>query len=134
MKRAARAVAMLATLFVSAATVAETDGAAIYERCLACHTLAHDAVGPRHCGVVGRRAGSVPGFAYSQPMRDSRLTWDETTLDRFLAAPRDVVPGTLMTYAGVPDAAERHALIAWLRRAAGDPALCPGAATAAGGD
>lgn len=121
---------MIAAALFGFATVvgpAMPDGAAIYERCLACHTLAHDAVGPRHCGVVGRRAGSVPGFAYSQSMLDSALTWDETTLDRFLAAPRDVVPGTLMTYAGVPDPAERRALIAWLREAAHDPALCPGA-------
>ena len=115
---------MMPSLLLAAAMFAVPDGAAIYERCLACHTLAHDAVGPRHCGVVGRRAGSVPGYAYSPSMRNSGLTWDEATLDRFLAAPTTVVPGTLMTYAGVPDPAERHALIAWLRQAAGDPAVC----------
>jgi len=40
-------------------------GKEIYARCLACHALAYDRVGPRHCGLLGRRAGSVPGFAYS---------------------------------------------------------------------
>ena len=114
--------------FAAAPAAATPDGAAIYERCLACHTLAHDAVGPRHCGVVGRRAGSVAGFAYSQPMRESGLTWDVATLDRFLSSPRDVVPGTLMTYAGVPDAGERRALIDFLAKAARDPSLCPATA------
>jgi cytochrome c len=92
-------------------------GAEVYNRCLACHALAYDRVGPRHCGLFGRRAGSVPDFAYSTPMKNSKITWNEKTLDRFLAKPLDVVPGTSMTYAGVPDSKERADLIAYLKRA-----------------
>jgi cytochrome c len=100
-------------------------GEAVYSRCLACHALARDRVGPRHCGLFGRRAGSVPGFEYSRAMRDSGLVWSEDTLDRFLADPPRAVPGTTMGYAGVKDAGERRDLIAYLRQAGRTKALCP---------
>jgi cytochrome c len=98
-------------------------GEQVYARCLACHALASDRVGPRHCGLLGRRAGSVPGFNYSPAMKKSKLTWDEKTLDRFLAKPMKVVPGTAMTYDGVPDPKDRADLIAYLRDA-GNSAEC----------
>lgn len=96
-------------------------GEQLYVRCMACHALARDRVGPRHCGVVGRRAGSVAGFDYSPAMKKSGLVWDRKTLDRFLANPPRTVPGTSMTYAGVPDAGERADLIAYLAQAAHSP-------------
>lgn len=96
-------------------------GEQVYARCLACHALASDRVGPRHCGLLGRRAGAVPGFSYSGAMRNSKLTWDERTLDRFLANPLKVVPGTSMTYAGVSEPADRRDVIAYLRRAGEGP-------------
>jgi cytochrome c len=98
-------------------------GEQVYARCLACHALASDRVGPRHCGLLGRRAGSVPDFNYSPAMKKSKLTWDEKTLDRFLAKPMKVVPGTAMTYDGVPDAKDRADLIAYLHEA-GNSAEC----------
>jgi len=91
-------------------------GEGLYGRCQACHAPKFDRVGPRHCGLFGRRAGSVPGFAYSLAMRRSTITWDEKTLDRFLAAPMKAVPGTTMTYDGVADRQERADLIAFLRQ------------------
>ena len=90
-------------------------GEAVYSRCLGCHAIEYNRTGPRHCGVMGRRAGSVPGFEYSPAMKKSGIVWDERSLERFLAAPTKVVPGTLMTYAGVPDAKDRADLIAYLR-------------------
>jgi cytochrome c len=56
----------------------------------------------------------VPGFAYSAANRQSGLTWDPATLDRYLTSPRQVVPGTLMTFAGLHDPAQRAAVIAYL--------------------
>ena len=94
-------------------------GERVYERCLACHALAYDRVGPRHCGVIGRRAGAVQGFAYSSAMQDSGIVWSERTLERFLADPPGAVPGTTMTYAGVADARDRADLVAYLARAGG---------------
>jgi cytochrome c len=91
-------------------------GEAIYERCLACHALAYDRTGPRHCGLFGRRAGSVNGYAYSDAMKKSKITWNAQTLDRFLANPMKAVPGTSMGYAGIADAKERRDLVAYLQR------------------
>ena len=91
-------------------------GEAVYSRCLACHSLEVNRTGPKHCGLFGRRAGSVPGYDYSPAMKRSKLVWNEKTLDRFLADPSKTVPGTTMTYAGVPDAKERADLIAYLKQ------------------
>jgi cytochrome c len=96
-------------------------GEAIYARCLACHALAYDRTGPRHCGLFGRRAGSVPGFAYSTAMQASGIVWNTGTLERFLADPMATVPGTAMGYAGIPDARERADLIAYLAEATRAP-------------
>lgn len=92
-------------------------GEAIYSRCLACHALAYDRTGPRHCGLFGRRAGSVKGFLYSDAMRHSKIVWNEASLNRFLASPLKTVPGTSMGYAGVKDDKERADLISYLKRA-----------------
>ena len=97
------------------------NGEAIYARCLACHALAYDRTGPRHCGLFGRRAGSVKGFAYSDAMKRSTIVWNEKTLDRFLANPLKAVPGTAMGYAGIEDRKERADLIAYLREANESP-------------
>ncbi|MFZ5790090.1 MAG: c-type cytochrome [Pseudomonadota bacterium] len=92
-------------------------GEEIYHRCQGCHSIDQNRVGPRHRGLFGRKAGSLPDFAYSAAMKNSGIVWDERTLDRFLANPRAVVPGTRMTYAGVKDPQERADLIAYLKRA-----------------
>jgi cytochrome c len=91
-------------------------GEQIYARCAACHALAFDRVGPRHCGLFGRLAGSVPGFDYSPAMKKSKIRWDEKTLERFIAKPLEMVPGSTMTYDGVTDAKDRSDLIAYLER------------------
>lgn len=93
------------------------QGEMVYSRCLACHALAYDRTGPHHCGLFGRRAGSVPGFAYSEAMKHSGIVWNAKTLDHFLANPLKAVPGTSMGYAGIPDSKERAALIAYLKHA-----------------
>ena len=92
-------------------------GEAVYARCFACHSLDADRTGPRHCGLLGRRAGSVPGFDYSPAMRASGIVWNAKSLDRFLADPVGTVPGTSMGYAGIKDARERADLIAYLGKA-----------------
>lgn len=107
----------LCTAATAAANPDAQRGEQIYTRCLACHALAYDRVGPRHCGLFGRLAGSVPGFEYSPAMKNSKITWNEKTLDRFLAKPLVMVPGSTMTYDGVPDPKERADLIAYLARA-----------------
>lgn len=100
-------------------------GEQVYGRCLACHALAYDRVGPRHCGLFGRLAGSLPGFPYSAAMKHARIVWDEKTLDLFLRKPLAMVPGSSMTYDGVADAGERADLIAYLRQAGRSPECRP---------
>ena len=122
----ARALAGIALAFVAGTAPAVSDDAAprgdpkagqeIYARCIGCHSLAYDRTGPRHCGLLGRRAGSVKGFGYSRAMERSRIVWTEKTLDRFLADPLTAVPGTSMGYAGVTDSKERADLIAYLKQ------------------
>ena len=92
-------------------------GEQLYARCAACHALAYDRVGPRHCALMGRRAGSIESFDYSAAMKKSGIVWNAKTLDRFLAAPMQRVPGTTMTYAGVTDPRERADLVAYLEQA-----------------
>jgi glucose/arabinose dehydrogenase/cytochrome c2 len=87
------------------------SGRRIFEqRCALCHSTGeHGAQGPGLGGVLGRKSASMP-FGYSRALRDANLTWDRATLDRFLAAPAQVVPGTTMPIA-VPDDIERRALV-----------------------
>jgi cytochrome c len=115
------ACAILAAALPVAAAGDVVRGEKVYERCAACHSLTHDRAGPRHCGLLGRRAGSVSGFDYSPAMRGSGIVWSARTLDRFIADPLRAVPGTSMGYDGVKDARERADLVAFLERAARSP-------------
>ena len=96
-----------------AAQVAE--GEALYEAlCAACHAPDANRIGPAHREVFGSRAGSVDGFSYTPALQSLDVVWDEETLDRWLAAPAAMVPGTSMGVS-VPDPDRRRALIAYLR-------------------
>ncbi len=90
-------------------------GQVLYQGCMDCHSIDKDDVGPRHRGVVGRRAGSIPGFGYSKALKNSGLTWDEATLDRWLTDPGALVPGTRMFYE-VEKPQDRADLIAYLKQ------------------
>jgi cytochrome c len=111
---------LLALLAAPAAALPPGDperGAAVYERCQACHSLDRNRTGPKHCGLIGRKAGGVEGFSYSKALRESGIVWDAGSLDRFLENPFKAVPGTRMGYAGVKDPQERADLIAFLAAA-----------------
>src|ERR1043165_19237 len=117
-----RRLGTLGTLAVLAAssTNAMPDavrGEQLYIRCMACHAVASDRVGPRHCGLFGRRAGSVPGFDYSPALKNSKITWKDKTLERFLTKTPALAPGTTMPYDGVADPRDRGDLIAYLKLA-----------------
>ena len=104
----------------NATAFAEGDpvkGEGIYHRCQGCHSIERNRIGPMHKGLFGRPAAGVPGFAYSDAMKNSGIVWNEQTLDQFLQGPRKMVPGTKMTYAGIADPQERADLIAYLKQA-----------------
>ena len=101
-------------------------GETVYEECIGCHSMKENVIGPRHCGVFGRKAGSVADYpSYTPVMKESGLTWDAKTLDEFLASPLSFLSGTAMGFVGVSDAGARADLIAYLEKAGKDPANCP---------
>lgn len=85
------------------------------QRCGACHALeaAPGKLGPPLKGVAGRKAGAVPGYAYSPAMKKAAFAWTPAQLDKFLKAPGQTVPGTKMMI-GLPDAKQRSAVVAYL--------------------
>ena len=85
--------------------------------CKACHAVVagQNGIGPSLAGVVGRKAGSVAGYAYSEPFRKLDLTWDEASLDKWLTNPMAMAPGTRMSFSGYPEAAKRKAVIDYLK-------------------
>ena len=90
-------------------------GAKLFEtQCSSCHELDKTKVGPALADVVGRRAGSVTGFPYSDALAKSGIVWTEQALDKWLAGPRADVPGALMPLS-VPDEAVRRDIIAYLK-------------------
>jgi len=99
-------------------------GNQIYASCIACHSPERNRTGPRHCGLFGRKSGSVSGFEYSTAMREASIIWNTETLDRFLESPLTIVPGTTMGFAGIKDDKKRQDLIAYLKSVSDSPGIC----------
>jgi cytochrome c2 len=100
-----------------AATGAAAGPPQAFNQCTACHSTApgKTIIGPSLAHVYGRKAGSLAGFQYSDAMKSSGLTWNAANLDAFLANPAGKVPGTLMGLAGIKDAAQRKAIVDYLK-------------------
>jgi len=97
-------------------TAAHAAPPAAYAACAACHSSdGTNGLGPSLKGVVGRKAGSAAGFRYSPAMKKTATTWDEKSLDNFLADTQKAIPGNTMPFPGVPDAAQRAEIIAYLK-------------------
>jgi cytochrome c len=86
------------------------------KRCTGCHSLTQDGEGPRLGGVVGRTSGSVSSYQYSDALKKAHIVWNETTLDKWLSDPDQVVPGTQMDFS-LPKAQERQEIIRYLKSA-----------------
>lgn len=87
--------------------------------CRACHQIgptAKNAVGPVLNGVVGRKAGSFPGYVYSDANKGSGLVWTPEELDKYLTSPQTVVPHTKMIFPGLKNAQQRQDVIAFLEQ------------------
>jgi cytochrome c len=112
-----------AVALLTAAGAARADGDAArgekhFEECATCHTLERGVnnVGPSLSGLFRRKAGEIADFRYSPALKKSGITWTAQTLDSYLADPQKAVPGNRMPYAGLPDAAARADLIAYLQQ------------------
>jgi len=116
------AVAALALPMAAQAQDAAGDaakGKQVFAKCQACHSVeaGTNKLGPSLHGVVGRVSGTLEGFKYSDAMKAANLTWDEATLDKYLANPKGLVPGTKMVFPGLPKEQDRLDVIAYLKEA-----------------
>ncbi len=94
-------------------------GAAAFRKCASCHQVGPSAravFGPDLNGVVGRRAATSAGYAYSPALKRSGIVWNDATLARFLRDPDDMVPGTKMRFWGIADERQIANLLAYLRQ------------------
>ena len=109
-------------LLASVGAAAAQDAAAgekVFNTCKLCHRIGEGAknfVGPVLNGVVGRKAGTYPGYNYSEANKSSGITWDEATLKRYLKNPQAVVPGTKMIFPGLPNEQDIDNVIAYLKQ------------------
>ena len=117
MRRTVIAGLLLAGSATTALAADPVAGEKIFKaQCGICHAVVagENRIGPTLFGVVGRSAGSVPGFNYTADHKKLDLTWDAANLDEYLANPRAMVPDTSMVYGGLKDDAERADLVAYL--------------------
>ena len=117
---------LLLTAQLMTATAALADGDAthgkqIFNKCMVCHSIqvGVNKIGPSLHGVVGRKSGTVADYSYTDAMKNSGLTWDEATLNKYLTNPRKLVPGTRMIFVGLPKEPDRLDVIAYLKQAGG---------------
>jgi len=114
-----------AALVWSASAYAAGDpvkGEQVFKQCKICHQVgptAKPGVGPVQNNVVGSKAGSRPGFNYSDAVKNSGLTWDEATLDKYLENPKAIIPGTKMAFVGLKNPQDRLDVIAYLKTQTG---------------
>lgn len=109
--------ALIAALPAPFNTGDPVNGKVLFSLCSACHTVTPggaNMVGPNLHGVFGRKAASKPDFAYSDSLKATGWTWDAAHLDRWMADPLKVLPGSKMVFAGLPDPKQRADLIAYL--------------------
>jgi cytochrome c len=115
-------VALLAVAVAGASEASAQDAAAgekVFGTCKLCHQIgenAKNAVGPVLNSIIGRKAGSVAGYSYSDANKNSGLTWDEATFREYIKDPKAKVPGTKMVYAGLKDEQKINDLVAFLKQ------------------
>lgn len=120
-RREGLAVAVMLLAGMPAMAQDASKGEAVFKRCRACHAIGPAALnkaGPALTGIVGRKAGSAPGFNYSDAMKaagSGGLVWTDEKLAQFLEAPDAAVPNNVMAFPGIKNPAERADLIAFLK-------------------
>jgi cytochrome c len=105
---------VIVTRWAATAEPSADHGRVVFQVCLACHNNRPDALGPNLSGIVGRPAGGLEGFRYSNAMRRARFTWDSDRLRAFLRDPQALVPGNRMPFSGLADPKDIEDVVAFL--------------------
>jgi cytochrome c len=109
---------MLAETAWAGGLVGDADrGEQLYQACTDCHSLDKNDVGPRHRGVFGRKAASLPDYDYSDALKSANIVWNEETLDKWLTDPQVVAPGAKMFF-HLDNPQDRADVIAYLKERA----------------
>lgn len=117
--------AAAAVAISSSAVLAQdvANGEDVFKKCRACHAIgdgAKNLVGPLLNGIIGRKSGSVEGFAYSDANKNSGVTWDKDTFVKYIKDPKAFMPGNKMAFAGIKDEADAADLYAFLAQFGAD--------------
>ena len=106
------------------ASTSATDGAKVFKKCAACHSIAEggaNKIGPALWGVLGRKIGSAPSYKYSKAMAAYDKNWSFEEMNGFLIKPKDWIKGTKMAYAGLKSEKERAAVILYMNENTNNP-------------
>jgi len=118
MVRTAIVVSVATLLAAGPASAADAkNGESVFNRCAICHSNTKGAparIGPNLFGVVGRKAGSEPGFSYSAAMKSAGFVWTEDKLTAYVQHPQVVVPGNRMAFGGISSGKDAADLVAYL--------------------
>jgi cytochrome c len=110
---------MMAAMSTGAAAADVENGKSIWNKCRACHQVGENAknlVGPILNGLIGRKAGTVEGYNYSEANKASGITWDDATFREYIKNPKAKIPNTKMVFAGLTDEQDIDDLLAYLKQ------------------
>ncbi|HWE20654.1 MAG TPA: cytochrome c family protein [Hyphomicrobiaceae bacterium] len=116
---AALVAALVAATAAGAAAEDLDNGKAVFNKCRACHQVGENAknlVGPILNGLLGRKAGTIEGYNYSEANKTSGITWDEATFKEYIKNPKAKIPNTKMVFAGLTDPQDIDDLLAYLKQ------------------
>jgi cytochrome c len=113
----AAAPAAAASVMIAGMAADPANGEKVFRQCMSCHVVepGQNRVGPSLHGLIGRTAGSVPGFKYSDANKNSGITWTEEELVSYLENPRAKIPGTIMAFAGLRNPQDRADVVAYIK-------------------
>ena len=106
------------------ASTSATDGAKVFKKCVACHSIAEgggNKIGPALWGVIGREVGSISDYKYSKSMAAYKKKWSFEEMNGFLIKPKDWIKGTKMSFAGLKSDKDRAAVIAYMNKNSDNP-------------